>query len=53
MTDEITYLCGVDPKKLVLVMVILLGYADDDPVAPERRKKRVVYASTPSDIRNQ
>jgi len=53
MKDEISFLCGVDQKKLELVMVILLGYADEAPEAPERRKKRIVYVSTPGDIRTQ
>lgn len=51
--DEISFLCGVDSKKMALVVVILLGYPDEQPDPPERRKKRVVYASTPADIRNQ
>lgn len=52
MTDEISFLCGVDQKKMMLVMVILLGYPDDEPEAPVRRKKRIVHASRPSDIRS-
>ena len=51
VSDEISFLCGVDTKKLELVMVILLGYAEQVPEAQERRKKRVVYASKPADIR--
>jgi nitroreductase len=53
MAEEISFLCGVDTKKAELVMVILLGYAEQVPDAPERRKKRVAYASTPADIRQQ
>lgn len=51
VSDEISFLCGVDTKKLELVMVILLGYAEVVPEPSERRKKRIVYASTPADIR--
>jgi nitroreductase len=51
MIDEITFLCGVDQKKFELVAVILLGYPNETPEPPERRKKRVIYASAPSDIR--
>jgi nitroreductase len=51
VSDEISFLCGVDTKKLELVMVILLGYAEQVPEAQERRKKRIVYASKPADIR--
>lgn len=51
MTEEISYLCGVDSDKQELVMVILLGIADEAPEAPERRKKRVVFAASPGDIR--
>jgi len=53
MTDEISFLCGVDQKEMMLVMVILLGYPDDEPEAAVRRKKRIVYASHPSDIRSR
>jgi nitroreductase len=49
--DEISFLCGVDTRKLEMVMVILLGYAEEFPEPPERRKKRIVYASKPADIR--
>jgi nitroreductase len=52
MTDEISFLCGVDQKEMMLVLVILLGYPDDQPEAPIRRKKRIVHASHPSDIRS-
>jgi nitroreductase len=51
MTDEISFLCGVDTDKMALVMVMLLGYPDEDPEAPDRRKKRIVHAETPADIR--
>jgi hypothetical protein len=51
MKDEISFLCGVDTNKLDLVMVILLGYPELVPEPQERRKKRVIYASTPADIR--
>jgi len=50
--DEIGFLCGVDMEKFDFVMEILLGYADEEPEAPERRKLRVVKAATPSDIRD-
>ncbi|MFH1676546.1 MAG: nitroreductase family protein [bacterium] len=50
--DEISFLCGVDTQKFDFMMVILLGYANEDPEAPERRKSRIVKASTPADIRN-
>ena len=49
--DEISFLCGVDTRNLEPVMVILLGYAELIPDPPERRKKRVIYASKPADIR--
>jgi nitroreductase len=52
MSDEISFLCGVDQDKRALVMVMLLGYPDETPEAPERRKKRIVRAATPQDIRN-
>jgi len=52
MTDEISFLCGVDQNKRALVMFMLLGYPDENPDPPERRKKRVVKATTPQDIRN-
>jgi len=51
LSDEISFLCGVDQKKMEPVMVILLGYADEKPEAPERRKNRVVYASERSHIK--
>jgi nitroreductase len=51
VSDEISFLCGVETKKLELVLVMLLGYAEAVPAPSERRKKRVVYASTPADIR--
>lgn len=50
--DEISFLCGVDPDKLDLVMVILLGWPNEEPEPPARRKKRIIYASLPSDIKH-
>ncbi|MCX6645255.1 MAG: nitroreductase family protein [bacterium] len=52
ISDEISFLCGVDTDKMDLVMVILLGYANDKPEPPARRKKRVIYASQPGDIKH-
>jgi nitroreductase len=51
MAEEISFLCGVDTGKLEPVMVILLGYAETVPEPAERRKKRIIKASTPADIR--
>jgi len=50
MMDEISFLCGVDTREMELVMVLLLGYADESPEPSERRKKRLVKASKPGDI---
>jgi len=50
--DEITFLCGMDPARSEFVMVILIGYADEIPDPPERRRKRVVYASSPQEIKH-
>lgn len=52
-SDEIAFLCGVDTGKLEMVMVILLGFYENIPNPPERRKKRLLYASKPADIRDQ
>src|SRR3990172_11011132 len=49
--DEISYLCGVDHNKMELVMCILIGTSNESPDAKERRKGRVLYASTPQDIK--
>ena len=50
--EEISFLCGLDSNKMELVMVILLGYPDEAPEPSARRKKRVIYASEPGDIKN-
>ena len=52
ISDEILFLCGVDQNKMDLIMVILLGYPDETPEPPPRRRKRVVYASQPGDIKH-
>lgn len=51
MKDEISFLCGVDTKQMELVVVILLGYADESPEPKERRKGRIVFLSNPRDIK--
>lgn len=52
ISDEISFLCGVDQDKMDLIMVILLGYPDETPEPPLRRRKRVVHASQPGDIKH-
>ena len=49
--DEIAFLCGVDMKKMEFTLLVLLGYPDEEPEAPERRKGRVAYYASPKDIR--
>ncbi|HDS29832.1 MAG TPA: hypothetical protein ENN67_02185 [Firmicutes bacterium] len=51
MKDEISFLCGVDTKIMELVLVILLGYPDENPQPQERRKNRVLFLSNPRDIK--
>jgi len=51
--DEISILCGMDQSKSELAMIILLGYADETPEPPERRKNRVIYVNKSQDIKSQ